>query len=299
MTVAIRKQTPSSQNAIPASADTTAASLLPTAIKSLFILVTFTIFITWLLLGDASAEVQVMLTAVTLVITPFLLNFRFNPQYQIQRRLLHVMTGSLIVYLSHVVAVKIVYMSLFVLTLGAAVIEVSRRNVPAAARLFDLLFGNLLRSDEAQGRRVPGAFHYLPGAGLCLFLFPAEMARLGILSLAVGDPAAGVAGYLAACSEAVGSDTAGRGWLRRFLSLEVGGKSVGGFVGCGVVAGFVCAVYEVLVGELALEGCAVCVVVTRAMKLGLLAAVSESISVIDDNLTMPSVFCLLKTVVGY
>ncbi len=158
------------------SINNTTSSVLLNAIKSLAILVTFCVFISWFLLGGVTAEVQaVMLTAVTLVITPFLLNFRFNPVYQIQRRILHVMTGSLIVYLSHVVRVKILYMSLFVLTLGAAVIEVSRRFIPAASRLFHVFFGNLLRPDEAQGRRVPGAFYFLPGPGICLLLFPTKM----------------------------------------------------------------------------------------------------------------------------
>ena len=236
-------------------------------------LVGFCVLVTWLVVGGVRREVlTVMLTGVSLVIFPFLLNFKFNPEYQIQRRLLHMFTGSLIVYLSSILDVKILYLSLFMLTLGSAVIEVSRRRIPAAARLFGFFFGNLLRPEEAKGRRIPGAFYFLPGAGVCLLLFPTEVARLGILALAYGDPAAGFFGA-----------------FKRRTNFRIYGKSLFGFLACAVVAGAACVAYEALAGAPSTGASAL----WRFAKYGMLAGVAETVAVLDDNLTMPSVFCLL------
>jgi dolichol kinase len=204
------------------------------------------------------------------VILPFLLNFPFKPKFQVQRRLLHMMTGSLIVFLSTKETGEggALWQALFMLTLGAGVIEYSRRKIPGASKLFAFFFGNLLRPEEASKERIPGAFYFLPGAGLCLYLFPQRLARLGILALGFGDPFAGFCGG-----------------VNHRLNLRFAGKSLFGFLGCTVAAGVACAAFE---GSSQVKA---------VVKFGVIAGVAESVSFLDDNLTMPTFFCLLLSLV--
>ena len=240
-----------------------------TTSKALGVLVAFCVGVASVLTPQVA---PVMATAVSMVVFPFVLNFPFHPEWQIQRRLLHMCTGSLIVFVSHRLEASqsILHCALFMLTLGAAVIEVSRRTLESAANLFSFFFGNLLRGDEAAGTRVPGAFYFLPGAGLALYLFPVEEARLAILALAFGDPAAGFCG--ASHSR----------W-----NCRLAGKSLFGFVACAGATALAVFAYAHIAA----------VPLPPLLRLSVLSAVAESLSLVDDNLTMPLFFCILRRLV--
>jgi diacylglycerol kinase (CTP) len=73
-------------------------------------------------------------------------------------------------------------------------IELARLRFPALNRIVLALFGPLMRSREAQG--LSGTPYYLAGTLTAILVFPDQVARLSLLYLALGDPAASLAGTL-------------------------------------------------------------------------------------------------------
>ena len=209
----------------------------------------------------------------SLVLLPFATNFNAGKDWQLQRRILHLLTGLLCVFNA---TQPLFLPALLLLCFGSIVIEIARRVSPAARAIFYRFYGNSLRVEEIECKKIPGAFWFLFGAALSVWLFGAEKGRLGLIALAVGDPAAGLSGLWA--------------WkfLRakkfflpyRILSTRIFGKSVTGFIGCWVASSVAFAVD----GQ------------STPILLGLVSAFAETFSFIDDNLTIPVVFCALLEV---
>ena len=108
---------------------------------------------------------------------------------------------------------------------------------------------------------------------MCLFLFPVETARLGVLALAFGDPFAGFFGS-----------------FRSKFNLRLYGKSLFGFLACGLSAASVCLAHDSFFALKASKA-------ATFAKYGLVAGLAESFSLLDDNLTMPSLFAFLLQLV--
>jgi dolichol kinase len=211
-----------------------------------------------------------MLTAISIVIFPFFLNFEFGKQFQLQRRILHLATGLLFVYLNETFDSKDFKNSLLVLSLGSVVIEFARRKNPQAKRIFDFFFGNLLRTDEFNAVRVPGAFYFLFGGWFTLELFQKDTASLAFLALGFGDPFAGLVG-----------ESVKKWWNFQIIN----GKSFCGFLGCFIAAGLATSFW---LNDF-----------HAFFRYGFLAATAELFSfLVDDNISFPLLFSWLVTITG-
>ncbi|KAG7386976.1 hypothetical protein PHYPSEUDO_014852 [Phytophthora pseudosyringae] len=142
-------------------------------------------------------------------------------------------------------------------------------------------FGSVLRQYEVSRAALPGAYYFLLGSGFSLALFPPRVARLAILHLSVGDPAAAYFGTLY-----------GRHKLVALVGKLGGNKSLEGSVGCFCVAAaatFVALIVEQdfyfdVVGDQV-----VAVAGTISLAAGVGAATAELLDIggWDDNLTLP------------
>lgn len=110
----------------------------------------------------------------------------------IRRRLQHSFTGIVFWALSYVIPP---FTGAIMLLIGATALgafHVARLRSDAAQELYLRLFGSLLRPHEKHG--LPGAFFFLLGTASVTLLCPIDEARLAVLCLSLGDPAAAVVG---------------------------------------------------------------------------------------------------------
>jgi len=110
----------------------------------------------------------------------------------IRRRLQHASTGGVFWALSYIIPPV---PGAFMLLLGAAtlgVFHIVRLRSNAAQDFYLRLFGSLLRPHEMHG--LPGAFYFLLGTAFVTLLCPIDEARLAVLCLSLGDPAAAIVG---------------------------------------------------------------------------------------------------------
>ncbi|CEG36227.1 Predicted ER membrane protein [Plasmopara halstedii] len=117
-------------------------------------------------------------------------------------------------------------------------------------------FRNILRQYEVSRTVLPGAYYFLLGSGLSLRLFSFRVARLAILHLSVGDPAAAFFGTLY-----------GRHKFVKYIGKLGGKKSVEGSIGGGILA----------------------FASTISLAAGTAAAAAELLDIggWDDNITLP------------
>jgi dolichol kinase len=83
---------------------------------------------------------------------------------------------------------------LSLLLAAALAIEIARLRRPALNRCVLAAFGPLMRPREVKG--LSGTTFYLAGTLTAILVFPEPVARLALLFLALGDPAASAAGVL-------------------------------------------------------------------------------------------------------
>jgi len=101
--------------------------------------------------------------------------------------------------------------------------ECLRIQFPAINKIFLFVLGRVMREHERA--QFSGMFYYVFGVVLVTALFPPAFAVLGIMQLAVGDPAASLCGRAAAAMKPKDSKL-------RVRLLQ--GKSVAGTLGCAV-----------------------------------------------------------------
>ncbi|ETI44722.1 hypothetical protein L915_10357 [Phytophthora nicotianae] len=141
-------------------------------------------------------------------------------------------------------------------------------------------FSSILRQHEVSRAALPGAFYFLLGSGFSLTLFPPRVARLAILHLSVGDPAAAFFGTLY-----------GRHKLVTLVGKLGGNKSLEGSIGCFCVT--VAATFMALTMEqdfyFDVDGGIAVAAGTISLAAGISAAAAELLDIggWDDNLTLP------------
>ncbi|KAL3658522.1 hypothetical protein V7S43_016406 [Phytophthora oleae] len=199
----------------------------------------------------------------------------------LQRKLQHLGTGAMIYAAS----------SFFGRVVGATVLlffavvfyglHKLRGRSEAVNAAYIKCFSSILRRYELSREVLPGAYYFLLGSGFSLAVFPLRVARLAILHLSVGDPAAAFFGTLY-----------GRHKLMALVGKLGGKKSLEGSLGCFCAAAT--ATFLALVVEkdfyfdakgdetLALAG-------TISLAAGTGAAAAELLDIggWNDNLTLP------------
>lgn len=108
------------------------------------------------------------------------------------RRLYHVVSGLLLVYVISQLNRKWGVVLASVLLSIAIIIETARLIFPVFNSLFIRCFSQLLRQEEK--RKPTGSGYYLAGVLLSLLLFKKEFAMFSMVVLAVGDPSASTIG---------------------------------------------------------------------------------------------------------
>ncbi|CAI5706563.1 hypothetical protein KXD40_006461 [Peronospora effusa] len=156
-------------------------------------------------------------------------------------------------------------------------------------------FSSILRQHEVSRSALPGAYYFLLGSGFSLAVFSLRAARLAILHLSVGDPAAAFFGTLY-----------GRHKLVTLFGKLGGNKSLEGSVGCFCVTAI--STFAALMVEQDFyfdmtgkeDVAAVAGTVSLAAGLGAAAAELLDLGGWDDNLTLPLLSGMfLQSTVGH
>jgi len=189
---------------------------------------------------------------------------------QIQRRVFHVISGLIVLYMQRVGEFNdnVVFLSISIA--GILLLHVTRLYVPLIQQHFIKILSSILRPTETTGFRVPGALYFLVGDLLIYLIFPRNLCSLSILAVTFGDPAAGIFGCLLKSRKLIGS------------------KSLAGTVGCGIISGVVLTgFYTSWISSITHSTWQL---VFFFSVFAVSAAVAEMLSVVDDNLTMPFLF---------
>lgn len=138
---------------------------------------------------------------------------------EVSRKSFH-MLGSICGILLHKVSVQATKKAGIVLCLAAChilVFEALRINVQPVNRVYQRLFGSLMRAEEKN--KITGMTSFFFGLGLSLCLFSKQAAEFALYSLFLGDTAAAFFGIA----------------FGRHRLTRTGRKSVEGFLGCALV----------------------------------------------------------------
>lgn len=120
-----------------------------------------------------------------LVVLLQILMARVALQKETKRRLQHALTGHAMVQISYILPRTL---AIVLLLIGAGGMFVLAKFFPQE---FRNIFGPLLRSQELSGAQLPGAFYFLLGTALTVFLSDSmEVARYAVECLAISDPVA-------------------------------------------------------------------------------------------------------------
>jgi dolichol kinase len=105
-----------------------------------------------------------------------------------KRRWQHALTGHILVQASYMIPMAYGNAGLLIGAFGMAYIKFFH------PEKFMELFGPLLRPEELETRRLPGAFYFLIGTFLTSALFDLPVARYAVECLAIADPMAAFVG---------------------------------------------------------------------------------------------------------
>lgn len=194
----------------------------------------------------------------------------WHESLQIQRRVFHVIAGLIVLYMQRVGEFNdnVVFLSISIM--GILILQVTRLYIPFIQQHFIKILSSILRPTETTGFGVPGALYFLVGDLLIYLIFPRNLCSLTILAVTFGDPAAGIFGCLSKSRKLIGS------------------KSLAGALGCGIISGVVLtSFYTSWISSITHTTWQL------ALFFGVFAvsaAVAETLSVVDDNLTMPFLF---------
>jgi dolichol kinase len=109
---------------------------------------------------------------------------RFSLEKEAKRRWQHAITGHAMVVVSYLLPMSVCIASLFLGAVGIYCLQHYRKDVYIKA------FGELLRPEELEDGRMPGAFYFLLGTALTTSAFPQATARYAVECLSLADPMA-------------------------------------------------------------------------------------------------------------
>lgn len=135
--------------------------------------------------------VQLFILIVSIVLFQVLVG-RMGLEKEAQRRWQHALTGQALVGCSYALDVGMCVTGLLLGIIGIVYIKYMH------PKNYQALFGPLLRPHERE-HALPGAFYFLLGTLLVLFLVPLDTARYAVLCLSYADPAAAWIGRTAPC----------------------------------------------------------------------------------------------------
>ncbi|GAX17591.1 hypothetical protein FisN_18Lh246 [Fistulifera solaris] len=199
-----------------------------------------------------AAYLQLIILIVLIVVFQVVVG-RVGLEKEAQRRWQHALTGQALVGCSYFLDV---WMCTVGLILGLFGIAFMKYMYPVD---YLRLFGPLLRPHERE--QLPGAFYFLLGTLLVLFLVPLETARYAVLCLSYADPAAA--------------------WIGRTIPLRKfhDSASVGGCLACFVIA---CVIGAGFLSYNQDENH-----VARILIGALVCTIAEALPVGNDNLMIP------------
>lgn len=194
-----------------------------------------------------------------------------------QRKLQHLGTGGMIYFASKVFGREAGAAVLLFFALAFYGLHELRGRSRAVNRAYLSCFGSIMRQYEVSRAALPGAYYFLLGSGISLMVFPIRVARLAILHLSVGDPAAAFFGTLL-----------GRHKLVALIGRLGGKKSLEGSIGCFCVTAAATFAVLLLESDFYLDGeLASPATISLAAGVGAAAAELLDIGGWDDNLTLP------------
>ncbi|KAF4319163.1 hypothetical protein BBO99_00007059 [Phytophthora kernoviae] len=198
----------------------------------------------------------------------------------LQRKLQHLGTGVMIYAASRYFGPTAGSSVLLFFALLFYILHELRGRSKAVNSAYLACFRSILRQHEVSRAALPGAYYFLLGSGFSLALFPPRVARLAILHMSAGDPAAALFGMLF-----------GRHKLVTLIGKLGGNKSLEGSIGCFVVATAATFAVLMLERDFYFDGSADddTAVTTISLAAGLGAAAAELLDIggWDDNLTLP------------
>ena len=176
-----------------------------------------------------------------------------EPSEETERKLVHLL--GLIIPLALVLLPQTVMVkALTVLAVLSAGIDLVRLQSGTISRIFEKLFGSLLREQERS--KITGATYLFISSAICTYFFDKKIAVLALLFLILGDTAAALAG-------------------RRFGHTKLFSKTAEGTVACLIV----CLLIGLVVPAVSLK-----VVLAGALVATLIELLPFGV---DDNLTVP------------
>jgi diacylglycerol kinase (CTP) len=192
--------------------------------------------------------------------------FHLRSDLHVVRKLWHMGTGLIGLYLYKVSGLDAISMSylLFAIAAFGFIIDMTRLKYPPINKIVMVVMGPFMR--ESERTSFSGFPFYALGVSLSLFLFPEKLAILSILFLVFSDPVSSYFGILY-----------GKDKILPNKSLQ------------GTVAGYLCCylvtlIYGMIFAEPTIQ------LLLFAIFGGLIGALSELLSqVVDDNLTIPVV----------
>jgi len=116
-----------------------------------------------------------------------------SPADEIKRKSIHLSTTAIPVFYYFYPKREHILLVCILLVLGFFIADVLRLIFGHARTYFLLIFSNLLRQDEAQGR-LTGATWLFIGILVTILVFPVEIAVPSMLLLTVADPVAAIIG---------------------------------------------------------------------------------------------------------
>lgn len=111
-----------------------------------------------------------------------------------RRRLQHALTGILFYFLSYMLPTSLACILLSSTTTLFYILHLLRSKSNIVQKYFIQQFGPLLRDHERNVNCLPGAFWFLLGTYIVVFLFRMNIARTSLLCLSLGDPIASTFG---------------------------------------------------------------------------------------------------------
>ncbi|CAE8702590.1 unnamed protein product [Polarella glacialis] len=119
---------------------------------------------------------------------------RVGKRLNLQRKVQHVASGVIILFLFHVLPLQTSQLALGASVVAFALVQLARHLSTEMDEQFLALFGPMLKEEERQGIRPPAAVHFLTGCFLCSVTFPRQLAVLGMMTSTFADPLAAVGG---------------------------------------------------------------------------------------------------------
>lgn len=116
-------------------------------------------------------------------------------KYELKRKLIHI--SSLVIPLSYYFLDRnFLLIILFIFSVLSVLIDIIRRSSPGFGKLYDKIFGDILREHETDKKNIffTGGTYILISFFLCVLLFQKDIAILSMMVIIVCDTAAAITG---------------------------------------------------------------------------------------------------------